>query len=143
MEMSGRCNKKRKICHQEDEEDDEAKMEKFFAIISSIREARDHFMGAGAANGVAEQGRSNASKKSKPDDAGPDLSHHQEERKRPVEVWKPSFVREDFMGEADKLRMMTIKNPPAASMAASGTIQGGDDRKKGVGEEDLDLKLSL
>ena len=142
MEMSGRCNKKRKICHQEDEEDDEAKMEKFFAIIRSVREARDHFMGGGAANGAAELGRSNSGKKSKPDDVDPDPSHHQEdERKRPFEVWKPSFEREDFTGEAD--RLMMIKNPPAAFMDASGTEKGADDRKEGVGEENLDLKLSL
>lgn len=138
MEMSGSCNKKRKICHQEDEEDDEEKMEKFFALIRSIREARDHLMGS-ASNGVTEKERNDGSKKSKLGD--PDLHRHQEERKQlPVAVWKPSFEREDFMGEAD--RLMMTKNPPVAPMVASETKKGAD-QKEGLGDEGLDLKLSL
>lgn len=44
--MESCSSKKRKLCHGDEEEDsDEEKMEKFFALVKSIREARDRLKG--------------------------------------------------------------------------------------------------
>ncbi|GMI75995.1 hypothetical protein HRI_001268800 [Hibiscus trionum] len=73
MESGSFESKKRKICHEHDDEDDEEKMEKFYAIINTIREARDRFI-------------INNNKKPKVEEEG-----------KHVAVWKPSFQPQDFM----------------------------------------------
>ncbi|KAA8543005.1 hypothetical protein F0562_021500 [Nyssa sinensis] len=81
--MEGPASKKRKVCHDEAfEEDDEQKMEKFFALIRSIRETSEYIM-----NGSNElQNKSDNKKKMKKVD----------DEEKSKAVWKPSFQREDF-----------------------------------------------
>ncbi|KAK8499583.1 hypothetical protein V6N13_131939 [Hibiscus sabdariffa] len=75
MESGSFESKKRKTCHEDEDEDEEEKMEKFYAIVNTIREARDRFI-------------ININKKRK-----------LEQGKHVVSVWKPSFQRQDFMQE--------------------------------------------
>ncbi|KAF9669223.1 hypothetical protein SADUNF_Sadunf14G0085500 [Salix dunnii] len=123
------ASKKRKLFHDDlDEENEEEKIEKFFALINGIREARDRLMNASDLALKLQIDTTNNSNKRK-----------LEEKKQQFTVWKPSFQREDFMEETEMIR-----NPPAA--AASAMVDSSrrneatekDDRK-----ESLDLNLSL
>lgn len=116
------ASKKRKICHhdpeeEEEENDDEQKIEKFFALIKNIREARFRLMNGSDVMEAVE----NKKKKKKV-----------EGENKQVEVWKPSFEREDFMeDEAHQLKTVVGSSPR----------QEGS--KKEEDEEELDLGLSL
>lgn len=124
------ASKKRKITHagaahddEEELEDDEQKIEKFFALIKNLREARDRLMingGSNAFNGTDQK------------------------RQQTHAVWKPSFQREDFMEEAAP----PLKNPPVtAALVDSSDDQsqrGGANYKENENiTEGLDLRLSL
>lgn len=78
MEKSGSdSNKKRKIrCEEEDEE---AKMETFFALVRNIRDNRDRWIG---------------------NKRGKIITAKEEEENR---VWKPTFQLEDFADEKTTL----------------------------------------
>ncbi|KAJ6400919.1 hypothetical protein OIU84_016359 [Salix udensis] len=122
------ASKKRKLFHDDlDEENEEEKIEKFFALINGIREARDRLMNAPDLALKLEMDASNGNKRKL------------EEKKKQFTVWKPSFQREDFMEETEMIR-----NPPAA--AASALVDSS--QRKEVTEKDdrresLDLNLSL
>lgn len=114
------ASKKRKIFHdnpeEEEDDDDEQKIEKFFALIKNIREARFRLMnGSDVMEGVESK-----RKKKKV-----------EEENKQVEVWKPSFEREDFMEDEAQLKTVVGSSPR----------QEGS--KKEEDKEELDLGLSL
>ncbi|KAK8521892.1 hypothetical protein V6N13_021964 [Hibiscus sabdariffa] len=93
-------------------------MEKFYALINSIREARDRFI------------INNKKKKRK-----------LEEGNGGVAAWKPSFQREDFMEEADQLKKPSMRlATPCQSQAKE--EESGKVLKEEV-KECLDLTLSL
>lgn len=119
MEGAG---EKRKICN-EDEEDDEQKIEQFFAIIRNIREARERL----------RNDDSDVKKKKQ---------KLVEEEMKKIQVWKPTFERGDFMEEeADHdHRHHQLKTIVGSSHHGDeGTKKEEDHQDK----EELDLKLSL
>ncbi|XWS46515.1 hypothetical protein CRYUN_Cryun14cG0073600 [Craigia yunnanensis] len=122
MESASSASKKRKISH--DDDDEEEKMEKFYALIKSIREARDRLI-------MNKEAADHQSKTKK---------QKLEEDQKQVVVWKPSFEREDFMEEADQ-----VKKPPVMSFASSSSQskEGSDNNQKQEVKEELDLSLSL
>ena len=131
MESSSFAGKKRKISHDDDEDDEEEKMEKFYALIKSIREARDRLIMNNSSAEIVNKEVAEQSKTKKP----------KLEEVKQIVVWKPSFQREDFMEEADQL-----KKPLMSFASTSQTKEGTDnyDQKEEVKEGlDLDLTLSL
>ncbi|KAB5527334.1 hypothetical protein DKX38_021181 [Salix brachista] len=119
------ASKKRKLFH--DDLDEEEKIEKFFALINGIREARDRLMNAPDLALKLEMDTSNGNKRKL------------EEKKKQFTVWKPSFQREDFMEETEILR-----NPPAAAASALvDSPQRKEVTEKDDRRESLDLNLSL
>ncbi|EOX95381.1 hypothetical protein QUC31_005008 [Theobroma cacao] len=114
------ASKKRKICRDDDDDEDDEKetMEKFYALVKSIREARDRLM---INNSEAAETRSKKRKL---------------EEVKQVVVWKPSFQHEDFMEEAQ------LRKPPVRVASTSRSKEGTDDQKEEV-KEGLDLSLSL
>ncbi|XWS31872.1 hypothetical protein CRYUN_Cryun23aG0112900 [Craigia yunnanensis] len=129
MESASFASKKRKISHDDDEDDEEEKMEKFYALIKSIREARDRLIMNNSSAEIVNKEVAEQSKTKKP----------KLEEEKQVLVWKPSFQREDFIEEADQL-----KKPPMSFASTSQTKEGTDnyDQKEEV-KEVLDLTLSL
>ncbi|XVF22027.1 hypothetical protein REPUB_Repub12eG0139000 [Reevesia pubescens] len=132
MESASSASKKRKISHDDDDEDDEEeKMEKFYALIKSIREARDGLIMNKTSAQVVNK----------------EVADHQSERKRKLEeekqvgVRKPSFQREDFLEDSEQL-----KKPPALKQSFASTSQteegANNDHKEEV-KQGLDLTLSL
>ncbi|CAK7348490.1 unnamed protein product [Dovyalis caffra] len=122
------ASKKRKLCHDDlDEENEEEKMEKFFALIKSIREARDRMMNGSDPALKLEKDTTNRKRKL-------------EGEQKQVTVWKPSFQREDFMEETEKLR-----DPPAAVVSTFADSSQGKEviPEKDEHKESLDLNLSL
>ncbi|XVF32952.1 hypothetical protein REPUB_Repub17cG0127200 [Reevesia pubescens] len=129
MDSVSSASKKRKISHDDDdEEDEEEKMEKFYALIKSIREARDRLI---MTNREAADQQSKMKKR----------KLEVEEENKQVVVWKPSFQIEDFLGEADD----QLKKVPPMSFAStsSKTIEETDNDQKEEVKEELDLTLSL
>lgn len=121
-------SKKRKICHDDEveEEDEEQKIDKFFALIKSIREAREHLINS--SNKIAL----NSQRKK---------SNVAEEEKKQIAVWKPSFQHEDFLEEGVASE---FKKPPVTvTLVGSSQREGGADDQKGNDKESLDLRLSL
>ncbi|XP_028771034.1 protein NIM1-INTERACTING 1-like [Neltuma alba] len=120
-------SKKRKICCGEDdeEEDDEIKMEKFFALVRSIRESRERLIKFGSdAYGETENGSGKAQNR--------------------VGVWKPQFQIEDFM-EVDPHQDRSQKHAPLNSSLPD---HASPDKKKVADEEreaekGMNLSLSL
>ncbi|KAA8549043.1 hypothetical protein F0562_000727 [Nyssa sinensis] len=115
---------KRMICRDEafeDDDDDDQKMEKFCALITRVREARDYIR-----NGSDEP-------KVKPNKI------NKVEIEKPRAVWNPSFLREDFAAEDVKLNQL---GNPSMALLASSQIKEGNDEKEDI-EGGLDLKLSL
>lgn len=128
------ASKKRKYCldHDDDgEEDDEQKMEKFFALIRNIREALDQRVKSNGPDDVIEGSIEINNKRSKKNK----VIEEEKKIKIVTEVWKPSFEPEDFMEKvAAGAQLQTV--------LGSSQIQKADQEK----EEDglvLDLKLSL
>ncbi|KAF5733447.1 hypothetical protein HS088_TW17G00991 [Tripterygium wilfordii] len=118
---SSSSSKKRKIIHQDRHDsnniDDEEKMEKFFALIKSIRDARHRLT-----NG--------------PDASADDAADGGDDGKKRKVVWKPSFQREDFMDEA--ARELKDDPRPTVTLAAG---QGFVDEEKQL-KEDLPVTLA-
>ncbi|KAJ6686754.1 PROTEIN NEGATIVE REGULATOR OF RESISTANCE [Salix purpurea] len=86
------AGKKRKLFNDDlDEEDEEEKIERFFALIKGIREARDRLMNVPDPALKSEMDGKNKKRKL-------------EEEKKQVTAWKPLFQREDFMEETEKLK---------------------------------------
>lgn len=136
------ASKKRKYCFLDDddndleEENDEQKMEKFFALIRNIREARDQLVRSNSIHGsdYVIKGIETKKKKNK-------VVEEDHQKKIITEVWKPSFEPEDFMEEAAGAGAQVIKTVLGSSQIQEGTtMKEADQGKEGVV---LDLKLSL
>lgn len=112
--MEAACSnlKKRKICHEEDEE--EAKIEKFCALVKSIRESRERLLKFGERENIVGI----------------------KEEKR-VGVWKPEFEVEDFTEELERQKYPPLNLPSHKKGAAQ---ESNKEAEKGV---DLNLSLSL
>jgi hypothetical protein len=125
--MESSANRKRKISHDEDqEEDDEQKIDKFFALIKNLREARDRLMnGSNGFNGTDQNKR--------------DKMKKVEEQMQTHAVWKPSFQREDFVEEV----AAPFKNLPVTALVGSSSQRGGGGGTKENDTDGLDLRLSL
>ncbi|KAL2326721.1 hypothetical protein Fmac_025779 [Flemingia macrophylla] len=108
MEM--KSHKKRKICQEES--DEEAKMETFFALVRNIRDTRDRCSGLRSGDGKRKKGEVIAE----------------------VGVWKPKFELEDFADE--EARRGNSKNPSATSQTKNCCKE--KDAEKGI---DLSLSL--
>uniref|UniRef100_A0A5B7CA90 Uncharacterized protein n=1 Tax=Davidia involucrata TaxID=16924 RepID=A0A5B7CA90_DAVIN len=136
--QSGSGSKKRKVvCHDdEDEDDDNEKMEKFFALIRSIREARDIIINGSDHDQPKKQKRNNNIKVV-------DQEELIDQEKPKSSVWNPSFQREDFAEDH-----LQLPNPSMATLlaASSSQIEQGisDHQNEEINnKQGLDLKLSL
>ncbi|KAJ0052185.1 hypothetical protein Pint_00807 [Pistacia integerrima] len=129
--MESCSSKKRKLCRDDEleEDNDEEKMEKFFALVKSIREARDRLKATTSC--PTKELENKRMLKRKP------------EEKKPVEVWKPTFQREDFLDEIHDHHQQhfIITNPPPSQVGSSQTKQETDQKEEK--QEAIDLRLSL
>lgn len=125
--------------HDDDEDDEEKKIDKFFALISRIREARDllidKYGAAGTGLEISENFNlvNNKIKKSK------QIQNKEEHHlmPAPVEAWKPLFQLEDFMDE----HLLHFKFPPTTfPIFSSPNVPPETDESA---REGLDLRLSL
>ncbi|XP_030551731.1 NRR repressor homolog 1-like [Rhodamnia argentea] len=148
--------KKRKIDTEPvaEEESEEEKMEKFFALIQSTREVRDHLRGSGVSS-------SEGTEKSRED-----RRKAEEDQPRPKEpAWNPAFRPEDFSQDPFLYKSSTTPTTPDVPSSSGHEAQAGpsqskrddagkndaDDKKKREkdgedddnGDDSLDLKLSL
>lgn len=126
--MDGASKKRKLFSDDLDEENEEEKIERFFALIKGIREARDRLMN------VSDPAL-------KPEIDGKNKKRKLEEEMKQVTVWKPLFQREDFMAETEKLKDLI----PAAAVSTS--LVDSSQRKEAVKNDEnkasLDLNLSL
>ncbi|XP_059440065.1 protein NIM1-INTERACTING 1-like [Corylus avellana] len=106
----------------DEEDEEEAKMEKFFALIRSFREARNYYKRK-EMNELEKKKRSN--KKMKMMCSGDDLQKSS--------CWVPKFEQEDFTREVEFRRPPLVFPSPCNKEKA----------KKGEAEVGLDLKLAL
>jgi hypothetical protein len=106
-----------------DEQEEEVKMEKFFALIRSFREARNYYRRKDL-NELEKKRKSN--KKMKMMGGG----DHQQQQSS---CWVPKFEKEDFTNEVE------FRRPPLVFPAPCSK----ENAKKGEGEDGLDLKLTL
>ncbi|XP_050382972.1 protein NIM1-INTERACTING 1 [Argentina anserina] len=111
--------KKRKM--EFEEEDEEAKIEKFFALIKSTRQVCEILKGS--SNWPLRKKDENK-KEEEPDN------------KSTGGAWNPAFQPEDFLDQDDKATT-------AGHGAGPSTIQEEDEKEKDKGGDGLDLKLSL
>lgn len=150
--------KKRKIClvdadhhRRDDDDDDKEKMEKFFSLIRSIREARDH-LSKGSADAVLvqmvvqdqEEGIIIENKKQQKSCSVNDQEESKKEKKAGWNVNIPCFQREDFVDDLN-LRISppalpTYLAPPASSDQINIQANGHEDD---IIKHGLDLNLSL
>ncbi|KAL5795787.1 hypothetical protein ACOSQ2_000607 [Xanthoceras sorbifolium] len=132
---SATASKKRKLCHddhrEKEEDNEEEKMEEFFALVRSIREARDRLMINGSyENKKQTQNNTSTTMKRK----------LEEDHQKPViEAWKPTFQREDFLQEEPD----QLKNPHVSLLSSSQNKEGTDQKADQDIKEGLDLTLSL
>ncbi|MBA0686074.1 hypothetical protein Goari_013695 [Gossypium aridum] len=136
MESRSSASKKRKISRDDDEEEEEENMEKFYALIKSIREARDRLIinNPSSAENVNKGGAADDQRETK--------KRKLLEEEKQVVAWNPSFQREDFMEEADKLKKLPPN--PTSIGSTSQSKQGGDDNdQKEEVKDELNLNLSL
>lgn len=106
------------------DDDEEEKIELFFALINNIRVARDRLMNGSNVSKGSEIHESVSTKKNKRK-----VVEGDEEEKTTAGVWKPTFQPEDLTEVATQSKTPNV-------------ISGGSKRehcKKG----DLDLRLSL
>ena len=109
------------MSEEEEEEEEEEKIEKFYTLIKSIREARDRLI--------------------KGPDCDRKIDPHKEEINKEVQVWKPSFQREDFMElDANHDQLVTIKSPLDQKVLGSNPQKEEEVIKEAL---ELDLTLSL
>ncbi|TXG63244.1 hypothetical protein EZV62_010238 [Acer yangbiense] len=140
--MESAANKKRKLCSHDDdhheeednvndeEEDLEQKMEEFFALVRSIREARDRLMNNNGSSYHENKHQQIMKRKLL------------EEKDKQVirEAWKPTFQREDFLPDHHH----QLKNPHVSTLPTSSRDKQGTDQKADQDiKENLDLTLSL
>ncbi|KAK7392203.1 hypothetical protein VNO78_20633 [Psophocarpus tetragonolobus] len=120
MEM-GASNKKRKLACREEDEEDEAKMETFFALVRNIRDTRDRWMGLMSCDANSNRGKNK-------------IITAKEDNHNTVGVWKPTFQLEDFADDQ--------ASQPSFALSAAAS-QTKNTRKEEVSERGIDLKLSL
>ncbi|OAY61976.1 uncharacterized protein LOC110627209 [Manihot esculenta] len=106
----------------DDEDNEEIKIEKFFALVKSIREARDRFPN-GSDTSKQEMDCKNKKRKL------------EEENKRQFAVWKPCFQPEDFLEEFHARKSWATV---AITPQKSEVLPTQEEAK-----EELDLRLSL
>ncbi|XP_054797672.1 protein NIM1-INTERACTING 1 [Prosopis cineraria] len=122
-------SKKRKIFNEEDEEDDdEIKMEKFFALVRSIRESREKLIKFGS------------------DACGETQNGSDKVIKNGVGVWKPQFEIEDFIeANPHHHQNRSQKHPPLhfslADHASRDNKKAADEEREA--EKGMNLNLSL
>ncbi|XP_027367741.1 uncharacterized protein LOC113873689 [Abrus precatorius] len=109
-------SKKRKICREEGEED-EAKMETFFALVRSIRETRDRWIGFRSGEGKNKR------------------SNKEETR---VTVWKPTFQVEDFAEQ-----VQNGNRDPSLGLLEDASRSKECGKEEEDAEKGIDLRLSL
>ncbi|KAJ1397943.1 NPR1/NH1-interacting protein [Sesbania bispinosa] len=128
---SNSASKKRKFCREEDggEPEDEAKMETFFALVRSMREARDRWINFRSGDS------SNKKKMSKNDITG-DI----EENRSVIATWKPTFQLEDFAEEEANNKKFGKPEYPALASDQSNSCATA---KKDDADKGIDLRLSL
>ncbi|KAM6541393.1 hypothetical protein CsatB_005840 [Cannabis sativa] len=107
MESRNNNNKRKRSFYEEEEEgdDEEEKINKFYSLIKSIREARNDLI--------------NMKKKASSSSSTSSSDNKEKIMKKPVTVWNPSFQIEDFMEEDHYHRRsrllhhnrLTIKTP--------------------------------
>lgn len=129
--------KRTRSCHvdQDEEENEEEKIDKFFRLIKSIREARDRLMTQ--ESDVLKESENKRKKK---------MMVGEKEEKQKLQVWKPSFLLEDFMEDATPHHFNTssavaLVSRPSSQNTTDDQLQVSpkkDDTKQG-----LDLRLSL
>ncbi|GAB4855673.1 hypothetical protein Ancab_024295 [Ancistrocladus abbreviatus] len=111
--------KKRRVV-REDEEDEDVKMEKFFALIKNSWDLRGSLLGG-------EQSRDGGKKKA------------EDEQRQSAPIWRPCFEPEDF-----GLNVLLKGDPTAEACPSRGQKENG---KESEGNENggsgLDLNLSL
>nr|KYP56134.1 hypothetical protein KK1_002368 [Cajanus cajan] len=117
---SGNSSKKRKVC-QVEEEDEEAKMETFFALVRNIRDTRDRWIGLRSGDSKLKKG---------------EIMRGKEESK--VGVWKPKFQLEDFADEEARCGNSDPSLALVGDASRSKTCGKEEDAEKGI-----DLSLSL
>ncbi|KAJ1425622.1 NPR1/NH1-interacting protein [Sesbania bispinosa] len=128
---SNSASKKRKFCSEEDgaEQDEEAKMETFFALVRSMRETRNRWINF-------RSGDSSNKKKISKNDITGDI---EENRSVTIATWKPTFQLEDFAEEEANKKCGKPEYPALASdQSNSCAAAKKDDADKGI-----DLRLSL
>ncbi|KAB1202654.1 Protein NIM1-INTERACTING 1 [Morella rubra] len=103
----------------EDDEEDQVKMEKFYALIRSFREARNYYK----RKELNELEKKNKNKKMKR--VGGDEQ---------PSSWVPKFEREDFTEDVE------FRRPP---LIFPSPCNKEENKKAGEDEGDLDLKLTL
>ncbi|KAJ4727868.1 NIM1-interacting protein [Melia azedarach] len=131
MENIATAGKKRKLCRDEEEEDnDEEKMEKFYTLVRNIREVRERLMSRSYSTKEIENNDNNRLSK---------ISKLEE--KKPVEVWKPAFQREDFLEDIDQFKNPHDHSASPVAAAASQISKPGAEKEETKGG--LDLTLSL
>lgn len=153
--------KKRKIClvdadHHRSDDDDKEKMEKFFSLIRSIREARDH-LSKGSSDAVLEQMVvqdqeegiiiKNKKQQQQQQQKSCSVNDQEESKKQKKAGWNiniPCFQREDFVDDLN-LRisppaLTTYLAPPASSDQINIQANGHEDD---IIKHGLDLNLSL
>lgn len=133
---SNSSSKKRKICRKEDDEvedqereDDEAKMETFFALVRKIRETRDPWINS-------RSGDDSKNKRVCKNTAD------KYEENRVATVWKPTFQLEDFAEEKAQQCQNRPHHHPTLPLLA-GASQSNNSAKEDDAEKGIDLRLSL
>ncbi|PON88743.1 NIM1-interacting protein [Trema orientale] len=145
--MESVSKKRKRSCQDyDDEEDEEGKIDKFYALIKSIREARNRLI-----NMKGSSDHDHVFSKEL-------ITTHPKELHKPaVQVWKPSFEREDFTEDthADDhdhdqlivktplLTVMMPPPPPPPPPPSAPTLEAAQQREETGEGIDLDLTLSL
>lgn len=125
--------KRKRSCHviYDEKEDEEEKIDKFYSLIKSIREARDRLInmkGSSDHDHVFNKELINIPINKEP---------------KQIQVWKPSFQREDFMeDDHDHADKFMIKTPLLMVPTSSSPTLEASAQKEEI-REGLDLKLSL
>lgn len=144
IDMETTASRKRKRCHVhqeehlEEEEDEEEKIDRFFKLIKSIREAREWLLLKEESANVLIKDSSEINERKKK------LSDLDSEKQRAA-VWKPSFQLEDFMDDHDHQPHHLINNSLLAmpSTHPSRHLQGSPKSSTQEKMDGLDLKLAL
>lgn len=127
MNSTSHSKKRKSWCKDDEEEEDEIKMEKFFALIRSIRESRERMIKFGGSDGKGKV-------------------------KNGVGAWKPQFQLEDFMevdhrnqniinGSQKHINTSTLNFSLADHVSRDNKKAATDDEREA--EKGMNLSLSL